>query len=80
MLEPAQCTNPTSQFELLVVDDQQAQLQSLQQLLHTSGYTNVELASGGDQAIRKLQNNAPQLILIKQHLFCKIHNPLWGDL
>ena len=64
MLEPAPCTNPTSQFALLVVDDQQAQLQSLQQLLHTSGYTNVELASGGDEAIRKLQNNTSQLILL----------------
>ncbi|MEE4254328.1 MAG: diguanylate cyclase, partial [Desulfuromusa sp.] len=52
------------QFELLVVDDQHTQLKSLQQLLHISGYTNVALASGGDEAIKKLQSNAPALILL----------------
>ncbi len=55
---------PGAQFELLVVDDQHAQLKSLEQLLHTCGYTNVALASGGDQAIRILQNSPPALILL----------------
>jgi len=64
MVEPLQYANPTAPFELLVVDDQQAQLQSLQQLLHISGYTNVMLASDGDEAIRKLRNNTSQLILL----------------
>ena len=64
MLEPAQCTKPIDPLELLIVDDQQAQLQSLQQLLHISGYTNVELASNGDEAISKLQKNTSQLILL----------------
>ena len=64
MLEPSTCTKPVAQFELLVVDDEQAQLKSLKQLLHNSGYTNVELASSGDEAIRKLQSNTPQLILL----------------
>jgi len=64
MLESSTCTKQVPQFELLVVDDEHGQLQSLQQLLHISGYTNVEMASGGDEAIRKLQNNTPQLILL----------------
>ena len=64
MLEPSSSTNSMAQFALLVVDDQQAQLQSLQQLLHISGYKNVALASNGDEAIRELQNNTPQLILL----------------
>jgi len=64
MVEPLQYANPTAPFELLIVDDQQAQLQSLQQLLHISGYTNVMLASDGDEAIRKLRNNTSQLILL----------------
>jgi diguanylate cyclase (GGDEF)-like protein len=64
MLEPSTCTTPVAQCELLVVDDQQAQLKSLQKLLHISGYTNVALAAGGDEAIRILQNNTPQLILL----------------
>jgi len=64
MVESLLCANPTTPFELLVVDDDQGQLQSLQQLLHTSGYTNVKLASGGDEAITKLQNNTPHLILL----------------
>lgn len=53
-----------AQFEVLVVDDQHEQRQSLKQLLHLSGYTNVELASDGDEAIRKLQSNTTQLILL----------------
>ncbi|MFO7813521.1 MAG: PAS domain S-box protein [Pelovirga sp.] len=64
MLKPSTFTNPVAPCELLVVDDQQAQLKSLQQLLHISGYPNVTLASGGDEAIRILQNSTPQLILL----------------
>src|SRR6056297_193955 len=64
MLEPPTCIKPSAHFELLVVDDQQAQLKSLQQLLHISGYSHVELASSGDEAIIKLQNNTPHLILL----------------
>jgi len=64
MLESSTCTNPVAQFELLVVDDDKGQLQSLQQLLHVSGYPNVTLASGGDEAMTILQNNTPQLILL----------------
>jgi len=64
MLEPPTCIKPSAHSELLVVDDQQAQLKSLQQLLHISGYSHVELASGGDEAISKLQNNTPHLILL----------------
>lgn len=64
MLEPSLCTKSIGRVELLVVDDQQAQLKSLQQLLHISGFTSVVLASGGEEAIRKLQNSTPQLILL----------------
>ena len=64
MLEPSTCTKPVVPCELLVVDDQHAQLKSLQQLLHINGYTNVALAAGGDEAISILQNSTPQLILL----------------
>ncbi|MEE4253814.1 MAG: diguanylate cyclase [Desulfuromusa sp.] len=64
MLEPLTYPKPDTPFELLIVDDQHAQLKSLKQLLHFCGYTNVALASGGDQAIRILQNSFPALILL----------------
>lgn len=64
MFEQALSTDPITRFELLIVDDQQAQLQSLLQVLHISGYTAVELAASGDEAIRKLQNKSFQLVLL----------------
>jgi len=69
MVESSLGTKPIALFDLLVVDDQHGQLQSLQQLLHISGDTHVELASGGDEAIKKLQNNSPQLL----HLDLQMH-------
>ena len=64
MFQPLLQENQSSQFRVLLVDDEQRQLQSLQQLLELNGYTDIELASRGEEAIRKLQNNTYHLILL----------------
>ncbi|MBW6509770.1 MAG: diguanylate cyclase [Desulfuromonadales bacterium] len=64
MLEPSIGTKSFARCQLLVVEDQQTQLKSLEQLLHINGYTNVVPASGGDEAISILQHSTPQLILL----------------
>lgn len=48
---------------ILLVDDQRAMLQSLQALLRINGY-QVELATGGAEAIRKLQEGNYYLVLL----------------
>ncbi len=48
---------------ILIVDDQRAMLQSLQALLRIKGY-QVELATGGAEAIRKLQGGNFSLMLL----------------
>jgi diguanylate cyclase (GGDEF)-like protein len=64
MVESSRCVNSIASVEILLVDDEQGQLQSLKQLLCINGYTNLELASGGNEAIRKLQNSIYQVILL----------------
>lgn len=55
--------SPDEQVRVLVVDDQQALLRSLQALLRINGYL-VDLATGGEEAIRKIQENSYQLLLL----------------
>ncbi|MBW6509597.1 MAG: EAL domain-containing protein [Desulfuromonadales bacterium] len=49
---------------MLIVDDQQEQLKSVQLMLKINGYEDVDLASGGEEAIRKLQCGCYQLLLL----------------
>ena len=56
-------TEGTGRPSVLIVDDQQTLLQSLQALLRINGY-QVELARTGGEAIDKLQNDDFQLVLL----------------
>ncbi len=64
MKENALCLNLTDSFRILVVDDQQAQLKSVQMMLQINGYEDVDLAFDGKEAIRKLQSGCYQLLLL----------------
>lgn len=64
MKENALCLNVTDSFRMLIVDDQQAQLKSVQLMLKINGYEDVDLASDGEDAIRKLQSGCYQLLLL----------------
>lgn len=64
MSEHALCLDATDSFRILIVDDQQAQLQSVQRMLQINGYENIDLVSGGKEAIKKLQGGRYQLLLL----------------
>ncbi len=51
------------QVDILIVDDQLDMLRSVQALLHINGY-RVELATGGDAAMAKLQERHYQVVLL----------------
>jgi diguanylate cyclase (GGDEF)-like protein len=60
----ALCLNATDSFRVLIVDDQQAQRKSVLLMLQLNGYEDVDLASDGEEAIRKLQSGCYQLLLL----------------
>ena len=62
--EHALCLDATDSFRVLIVDDQQAQLKSVQLMLQINGYEDVDLAADGEEAIRKLQCGCYQLLLL----------------
>ncbi len=64
MSEHALCLDATDSFRILIVDDQQAQLKSIQMVLMVNGYQDVELAASGDEAISKLQSDCYHLLLL----------------
>ncbi|MCK5826058.1 MAG: EAL domain-containing protein [Desulfuromusa sp.] len=61
--EPTVIAEKTKQSSILIVDDQLSLLHSLQALLEINGY-RVALATGGREAIKKLQNGNYQLLLL----------------
>ncbi|MFO7766102.1 MAG: EAL domain-containing protein [Pelovirga sp.] len=64
MKENALSLDVTDSFRILIADDQHSQLKSVQLMLQINGYEDVDLASDGEEAIRKLQCGHYQLLLL----------------
>ncbi len=58
---------PTRSFRILVVDDEPAVLEALEALLAKEGHT-IWLAQDGDEALRRAEQDPPDIVLLDLHL------------